>query len=385
MSKSPVKQRLRHALLVKQRQKSSPNSISDHSASSSSSPSGTTTTTTRANDARWDAMYQGLLHYQRQHDSLKVPRNATWNGQSLYEWIRNNRKHYLNGLKQMTPALSDRRIQALRDIGFDFDPTGILGTNDAVDDKRWVAMFEGLVEFQDKYGHCSVPVGYLCDGRSLLDWIRHQRSQYTNALQQRRPALSQERTERLLSIGFELDPTGQRQDTRTEPERWQIMYEGLYEYYQRNKTFVLPEGYSYDGRSLFSWARNQKRLFVNHLQGAKPCLSRERIELLNKIGFIQARCKSSVVVIPHKAKTASLPSVAKRSVIVRSSHPLLYNTRRQLPSQQRRRLRQVSIDSSKRATTEQPALPSWVVSLAMDTLKRYQAMTPQERCTKVSY
>ncbi|GKY95490.1 hypothetical protein MPSEU_000510600 [Mayamaea pseudoterrestris] len=374
---------------------------------SSSISSNQITASTSASDGRWLIMFQGLVEHQRLHNgSLKVTRTAMWNNQSLYEWIRNNRKHYLNGLKSKSPALSTSRIAALQSIGFDFDPTGVLGSNDAYDDMRWVAMFEGLVEYKHSTGNYSVPVGYLCDNRSLLDWIRHQRSQYSNALKGARPALSKGRTERLLSIGFDLDPTGQRQDHRTEQERWLIMLDGLVAFHDKHQSFILPEGYSHDGRSLFSWARNQRRLYANYLQNVKPALPQDRVDKLREIGFVQARCSGSIKSVPsggrrRKSARRTIVTPPRNKLLIDTSkviavnikqgRPTAITSRRKLPTSRRAQLtlpkiaRTIASAASTTsetisASTEQTqALPSWVVSLAMDSLTKYQTMSPQQR------
>lgn len=234
-------------------------------------------------------MLNGLLEYHRIHQSFAVPRDVLWDDRSLYEWTRNQRKHYLNGLRGKKPALLPARAERLSAIGFDLNPTDALKENDALYDRRWASMFDGLAAFKQKHGHCVVPTGFQHDGRSLTDWIRQQRKQYSNALEGIRPALSKERTERLQSIGFELDPTGRRQDKRSEQERWEVMFHGLVDFYKNNGTFLLSAGYFHDGRSLFSWAHNQLRLYSNYLKGVKPALTHERAELLRGIGFIAAR------------------------------------------------------------------------------------------------
>jgi hypothetical protein len=283
--------------------------------------------------------------------------------------VRNCRKHYLNSIKNKRPALSAKRVEALRSIGFDFDPTGVLGTNDAVHDKRWKVMFDGLNDFHKQHGSFSVPVGYLCDGRSLLDWLRHQRSQFINSLMNTRPALSNERRESLLSIGFDLDPTGQRQDQRTEDERWAAMLQGLEAYSQLHGTFVVPEGYSHDNRSLFSWARNQRRLYNTSR------LPQDRVDKLREIGFIQARCstdkgKSQRVVAPPKHGSLIQSKIATRS-------RRLPATGRHLPCSSRMRALPIKKQEETASKPDQ-VHPSWVV-LALDSLTQYQNMSPHER------
>lgn len=235
-------------------------------------------------DSRWETMLQGLIEYKKQYNCLSIPRGYRWNGRNLYEFCRNQRKHYLNGLRGKTPALLPKRIERLQSIGFELDPTGVHGQNNAIDDQRWAIMFQGLEEFHRRHGTFAVPAGHLCDNKSLHDWIRHQRKQFSTIVDGK-PALSAARIERLKSIGFDLDPTGRRLDKRSEQERWEIMFQGLVAFKERHGNFVIPEGYLHDNRSLFSWAHNQRRLYANHLKDYTPKLMPERIKRLQDIGF----------------------------------------------------------------------------------------------------
>ena len=331
-------------------------------------------------DARWEGMLQGLLDYQRKYSSLSVPRDYRWNNKNLYEWCRNNRKHFLNGIRGKTPALLPRRIKRLQEIGFELDPTGAHGQNDAIDDKRWTAMFDGLVDFHQRYGSFAVPIGYMCDGRSLHDWLRHQRKQYSIMVDESRPALSAARIDRLLSIGFDLDPTGRRNDQRSDQERWEVMFQGLQEFRNRHGTFVIPEGTIHDNRNLSSWAHNQRRLYANYLRNQLPTLLPERVEKLQSIGFVLGPRKST-----DKGLYRSHDGVASQA---RGLNHDLFAQSSGYAQQGRHKLRrgssagtgQVSYTYSVTSQAERQAVSATAVYLASQTLTLYQAMTEQDRC-----
>jgi hypothetical protein len=329
-------------------------------------------------DDPWMTMFQGLVEYHRVHNTFKIPRQYGWKGRNLYEWTRNQRKHYLNGLRDKRPALAMERVGLLQSIGFEFDPTGLLGKNDAFDDKRWVVMYEGLAEYSRNHGTCAVPIGYTCDGRSLHDWIRHQRKQYSNTMEGKRPALSKERTDRLLALGFDLDPTGRRQDRRSDDERWDIMFEGLVTYHQRNGTFVIPEGFFHDGRSLFSWAHNQRRLYTNYQQGTTPTLLRQRIDRLHAIGFIEARCSEVKASPPRKQQ----PNASTEDGKKRQKEPLA--TAQDTEDEQASSVKRLRTLPRTQASLDTVSASSWATDLALATLSKYQGMTCQERIAVTS-
>lgn len=328
-------------------------------------------------DVRWETMIHGLLEYQNVQHTLNVPRNYRWDGRNLYEWTRNQRKHYLNGTRGRVPSLLPKRIDRLRSIGFVFDTSNERGQNDAFDDTRWVAMFEGLKKYHRQHGTFSVPLGYLCDGRSLYEWLRHQRKQYSITMKSNRTALSVQRIARLQSIGFDIDPTGRRQDSRSEEERWEVMVEGLLKFKKQYGTFQLPEGFMHDGRNLFSWAHNQRRLYANLLKRQQPSLLPERIERLGSIGFdLTPRMKAKDR--HYNSKGNTIGSSRDKSKPPPSSndnqkHPAVDILSRSSPDHKSH-----SSDTSP-CYIDTTGVSSAVAAVALHVLDEYQRMTKQQR------
>ncbi|GKY90766.1 hypothetical protein MPSEU_000049400 [Mayamaea pseudoterrestris] len=328
-----------------------------------------------SSDARYENMIQGLIDFQRQHNSLQIPRGYRWNNRNLYEFCRNQRKHYLNGLRGKTPALLPKRIARLRSIGFELDPTGVQGHNDAFDDRRWAVMFQGLHEFYTKHGSGTiVPTGYLCDNKSLHDWCRHQRKQYSTIVDGK-PVLSAERIKRLRSIGFDLDPTNRRQDSRSESERWESMFQALLEFRRQFGSFSIPEGYMHDGRSLSSWIQNQRRLYTNHLKHHSPALLPERAMRLEAIGFDLMPRRSSTNSPSLKRKSSNDSSecgdAAEGVEHAVPKHPAWsgQSTPGAVAQTYPSHLRPNPLHMT----------PAWVLPLVNDTIAKYQAMSLEER------
>lgn len=338
------------------------------------------TRVTEDGDARWEGMVQGLLDYYRKHQNFNVPRDYKWNNKNLYEFVRNQRKHYLNGLRGKTPALLPRRAKRLQEIGFELDPTGAQGQNDAIDDKRWVTMFDGLVEFHRRHGSFAVPIGYMCDNRSLHDWIRHNRKQYST-LVNGKPALSAARIDRLLSIGFDLDPTGRRQDRRSDQERWDIMFRGLQEYYDRYGTFVIQEGTMYDNRNLASWAHNQRRLYANYLRHQHPTLLPDRVEKLQSIGFVLSPRYSS----DRMSKYDTMKRHANEGQETRDRQSNRIHIKKRRPAadipetRSGRKLLSSSYEYCVTTAAERAAVSKVDMSIAIEALSLFQAMTELDR------
>ena len=339
----------------------------------------------RDGDARWEGMLQGLVDFQRQHHSFNVPQNYRWNDKSLYEWCRNNRKHFLNGLRGKKPSLNSERIRRLREIGFVLDRTGVaVRQGAAISDKRWDVMFKGLIEFHQRYGSFAVPIGYMCDGRSLRDWLRNQRKVCSNTEDGNRSPLARKRIHRLISIGIDLDPTGRRNDQRSDQERWDAMFQGLLDFGTCHGSFVIPEGTMCDNRNLCSWAHNQKRLYLNTLQNQQPSLLSERVEKLRSVGFL-----SLATVSDHSRE--SVGGSGSKRLHVESAHsgfPIQYD-------HQNRRARSrfnasgathgsCPYEWSVTTEAERSQVPKSLVAIARAVLADYQSISHEERSAIVN-
>ncbi|GKY90728.1 hypothetical protein MPSEU_000046100 [Mayamaea pseudoterrestris] len=315
---------------------------------------------TTDSDARWMGMLLGLLDFQqRHHGSLNVPRGYRWNNKNLYEWVRNNRKHYLNGIRGRSPALLPCRIQKLQEIGFELDPTGAQGQNDAIDDVQWCSMFNGLVDFRRRFNSFNVSTGYMCENHSLQDWLKHQRQRYVSSM------LSEARIDRLQSIGVNLDPNSSLIDIRSDEERFNVMLQGLQLHFQTHGNFVIDPHVTHDGRNLASWAHNQRRLYANYLRNHEPKLLPIQVQLLQHIEFIMAS-KSWVSAGAKRPDSENHdPLRQKKRRLVHSpfagGSPVLY---------------QYAVTSK----AERESIPTVALSMASQALALYQRLKEQDNC-----
>ena len=71
-------------------------------------------------------------------------------------WVSTQRKDYSK------EKLSDTRRDALNSVGFDFDPH----------ETAWIRMYENLVDYQKREGHCLVPTSEAKLGK----WVSTQRT-----------------------------------------------------------------------------------------------------------------------------------------------------------------------------------------------------------------
>ncbi|GKY98565.1 hypothetical protein MPSEU_000813300 [Mayamaea pseudoterrestris] len=169
-------------------------------------------------EGHWSMMLSGLAEYQklRHGKDLDVPPGCEYNGFSLYDWVRKQKKHYRNTLLNQKPFMPMHRMQQLATFGFD-EAIGNIPKHFAMTlhDARYEVMVEALKDFYQTAGstQAKVPSTYIVDGRSLQKWVTKQRSNYQNRLEGRtKMALSDDRIEKLLAIGFEFTPVRRRVD-----------------------------------------------------------------------------------------------------------------------------------------------------------------------------
>jgi hypothetical protein len=126
----------------------------------------------------WDEMVRALTSFCKAHGNCNVP--TAWPGNpQLGRWVAVQR--YRRNVGELSPE----QVAQLDRLGFVWSATESL----------WNALFETLVEFKRKHGHCDVPTHWPENPR-LAKWVVAQRHRKKNG------TLSPPRLERLEKIGF---------------------------------------------------------------------------------------------------------------------------------------------------------------------------------------
>ncbi|EJK62012.1 hypothetical protein THAOC_17398, partial [Thalassiosira oceanica] len=133
------------------------------------------------NDQKWNVRCDELAAYKAKHGHCKVPTGR----KTLGRWVNNQRSNYRKG------KLSEKRIQKLEDLGFDW------GTARG-SQLPWDERFDALTEYQRAYGECNVPRGH----ETLGTWVRDQRQL------KKKGKLPKERVQKLDNLGFDWSPRG---------------------------------------------------------------------------------------------------------------------------------------------------------------------------------
>jgi hypothetical protein len=191
----------------------------------------------------WDDMFGRLLLFRDKHQHCRVPHHYA--DKSLAKWVSHQRSFARNG------TLSSSRKQRLDNIGFEWAPY----------EMDWEEGFRHLKSYQERCGHCRVPLDHKEDGFQLGAWTHSQR--------QTKKSMSNSRRQRLDQLGFvwglyETD--------------WEMGFNCLKAYKERNGHCRVPVSHKEKGFNLGLWVSNQRRL--------KSQIAVERRQRLDALGFI---------------------------------------------------------------------------------------------------
>jgi len=196
--------------------------------------------------ASWDSMYEKLIEYKKNYSDCNVPDRWPEDPQ-LGKWVGKQRTNRNQGF------LTNKRIDRLNKIDFIWD---LLSSN-------WEEMFECLLEFKNKNGHCNIPSRW-SENHKLSRWVFTQREFCKNG------KLSEERINRLDAVGFEWNVLN---------TNWNKFFSALLKFKEKNGHCKVPRVWLEDPE-LSSWVSTQRESY------RKGLLSPGRIERLEQIGFI---------------------------------------------------------------------------------------------------
>ena len=226
----------------------------------------------------WDDKYELAKAYYKTHGDLLIPKVFTTingidydgKGNGLGQWIYAQRKNYKKGI------LSQDKIDKLEIIG-------MIWTVRLAPDEQWEKNYKLAKVYYETHGDLQIPRSFKTinginedeRGVSLSDWIYTQRINYKKGI------LSQDKIEKLESIGMEW------QIILSPDEQWKKMYELAKEYYETHGDLLIPNDFKTingidkdeKGNGLGQWIAHQR---MNYKQGN---LSQDKIEKLESIGM----------------------------------------------------------------------------------------------------
>jgi Helicase associated domain len=203
--------------------------------------------------SQWNQHFEALKDYVAKNGHAQVTLKEN---KSLHGFVDRQRQKRQAGDEELQPE----RIRQLEAIGMTW----------CVQKEEWEGNFEKLKRFKELHGHLDVKKS---DDPSLLIWIKTQR---VARFGKRSSRMSKERQEKLDQIGFVWN---------SRDELWNQRYHELEEYIKVHGHCCLPLKCQ-DYPVLANWVDSQRHEFKNLKNGTRSSMTEERIQLLNKIGFV---------------------------------------------------------------------------------------------------
>lgn len=198
-------------------------------------------------DYLWNTKFAQLMLFREHKGHCDVPYNGRY--RSLSRWCTKQRIY-----KKYEPLrLTEYRIKQLNSIGFCW----------SIPDKMFEKKYRQLKSFYEKHGHCNVTKK---QNKVLFKWCTKLRQERKNKVKR----LTHERIQKLDIIKFE----------------WELIDSKWMRKYNALKRYVKTKEYSFNsgGRKDYK----QLASYVYNLRKTKKAgrLSKNKIDMLNKIGFI---------------------------------------------------------------------------------------------------
>lgn len=181
-------------------------------------------------DETWESAFSTLEKYLKDGEHRNIPKSAKYadpvTGKQflLHGWIKRQRTN--------KSQLSKSRIAKLDSVGFDWDPYA----------SDWEEGFSKLTEYLAEKGTTRVPATHSYQGYKLGMWVRVQRRERDNMLDERRA--------RLDNMQFSWDPF---------LEDWEEGFNALAAYKALNGHLDVPKDYQYNGKNLHQWISRQRQ------------------------------------------------------------------------------------------------------------------------------
>mmetsp|Transcript_4918 Transcript_4918/g.9143 ORF Transcript_4918/g.9143 Transcript_4918/m.9143 type:complete len:425 (-) Transcript_4918:289-1563(-) len=141
----------------------------------------------------WTEKFEELLEFRKENGHCLVP-NLYPENPSLAQWTKRQRYQFKLRQNGQRSTITDERIRALDQVGFIWDSHAAI----------WSERLEELKQFREVFGHCNVPSRYE-PNHQLAIWVKRQRRQYKNKLENKQHCMTDERQAALESIGFVWD------------------------------------------------------------------------------------------------------------------------------------------------------------------------------------
>ena len=194
------------------------------------------------NNTKWGLGFSKLQQFYEREKHCNVTAKFKEGDYPLGEWV---------GTQRRQNNLSSEQVEKLDSIEFVWDALA----------KHWEINFQKLQQFQERLGHCRVPMSHEENGIPLGGWVAANRRNKGNMLV--------ERKERLDALGFSWDP---------KTDIWENYFGKLQQFQKRNGHCRVFASHCEDNVRLGRWVQRQRNIVTT--------LSAKQIQRLDALGFI---------------------------------------------------------------------------------------------------
>jgi len=178
--------------------------------------------------------------------------------------VNHNQKLSNNHPSSNSPTATKTKTAKIKEIKFR-----------AYQSESWTDKFEELLQFRDKNGHCLVPNCHP-ENPTLAQWVKRQRYQYKLKVDGKRSTVTDERVSLLDKAGFTWD---------SHKAIWAERIEELKEFKKKFGHCNIPSRYQ-TNHQLAIWVKRQRRQWKNKMDSQPNCMTDERQQQLEALGFV---------------------------------------------------------------------------------------------------
>jgi Helicase associated domain len=208
---------------------------------------------------QWSTMCEKLRMFVKKNGHALVPILYP----SLGRWVDTQRGLYQLRLQGEHTSLTKERLDILNGLGMVWDAHEYV----------WEEHYEELLDFYYREGHVNVPQDYQ---GGLGKWLCYQRMQFrSRQMGESNHTMTTERMVQLSALGMVWDIYA---------ALWEESYQQLAEFSKERGHANVPA--SAEDTSLSVWVQTQRREYKKYKEGTHAKITPERIERLNKLGFV---------------------------------------------------------------------------------------------------
>ena len=146
---------------------------------------------------RENRMKELVAYYQAGKNVNSIPKSEP----ELKRFTKHQRDEYKRWMEGKSSSMTPERVEALKEIGFDFKPKRLVASTLGVQ-KTWDERYRELLEYQKQHGDTCVPFQV---AGGLGRWVVAQRTSLKQFFSGEKGPMNAERVSRLTAIGFIVD------------------------------------------------------------------------------------------------------------------------------------------------------------------------------------